>query len=184
MTQDLMRYDLMLQEAMRSLVRKALRRACTPEGLPGQHHFYLSFLTRAAGVEVADYLKEQYPEEMTIVLEHQYWDLEVQDDHFEVTLKFKDVPQHLVIPYSAMTRFFDPSVNFGLPLKPDHSAQQVELFPAGETNQEASNGKTKSAAETKPDPKEKPKNENNKDKDGETDEKMGEVVSLDSFRKK
>ncbi|MGF1461590.1 MAG: SspB family protein [Maricaulaceae bacterium] len=108
-----MRYDWLAQEALRGVVREALRRAAR-EGLPGQHHFYISFRTRAAGVDIDQQLLEKYPDEMTIVLEHQFWDLAAEDDFFEVTLKFSGVPKYLKVPYSAVSRFQDPSVGFGL----------------------------------------------------------------------
>jgi hypothetical protein len=107
-------YEKMAQEALRGVVRGALRRVEKTGALPGRHHFYLTFRTKHAGVDIADYLVEKYPEEMTIVLEHQFYDLAVTDRKFEVTLRFAGVPQHLVIPFGALTRFYDPSVRFGL----------------------------------------------------------------------
>jgi len=114
MAKDLMRYDLMAQEALRGVVKQALLQAKTPEGLPGAHHFYITFKTRAPGVDVDDALLSKYPDEMTIVLEHQFWDLEITDIGFEVTLKFSGVPQYLKLPYTAISRFHDPSVGFHL----------------------------------------------------------------------
>jgi hypothetical protein len=111
---DYIGYEALSQAAMRGVVREALRRAKTNGGLPGDHHFYISFRTRAPGVKIADHLIQRFPEEMTIVIQHQYWDLEVHDGHFEVVLKFAGVPQHLSVPLAAITRFVDPSVNFGL----------------------------------------------------------------------
>lgn len=107
-------YEKMAQEALRGVVREALKRVQKTGALPGRHHFYLTFKTRHAGVDIADYLTEKYPDEMTIVLEHQFYDLTVTDRRFEVTLRFAGVPQHLVIPFGALTRFYDPSVRFGL----------------------------------------------------------------------
>lgn len=111
---DYIGYDALSQAAMRGVVREALRRAKSSGGLPGEHHFYISFRTRAPGVKIAPHLVQRFPEEMTIVIQHQYWDLEVHDGHFEIVLKFAGVPQHLSIPLAAITRFVDPSVNFGL----------------------------------------------------------------------
>lgn len=111
---DYIGYDALSQAAMRGVVREALRRAKASGGLPGEHHFYISFRTRAPGVKIAPHLVQRFPEEMTIVVQHQYWDLEVHDGHFEIVLKFSGVPQHLSIPLAAITRFVDPSVNFGL----------------------------------------------------------------------
>lgn len=106
-------YDRLMQEAMRSVVRNALQQA-TSRGLPGKHHFYITFRTRAPGVVIPEHLSARYPEEMTIVLEHQFWDLEVYPDRFRVILKFNGQPHPIVIPFAAITRFFDPSVKFGL----------------------------------------------------------------------
>jgi hypothetical protein len=99
-------YEKMAQEALRGVVREALKRVQKTGALPGRHHFYLTFKTRHPGVDIAD--------EMTIVLEHQFYDLTVTERRFEVTLRFAGVPQHLVIPFGALTRFYDPSVRFGL----------------------------------------------------------------------
>jgi len=102
----------MAQEALKGVVRAALRRANAPGGLPGAHHFYLTFKTGAAGVEGPEELLSRYPDEMTIVLQHQFWDLEIGDEAFGVTLKFGGRPQSLRVPYAALTRFYDPSVQF------------------------------------------------------------------------
>ena len=110
--QDLMNYEGMAQDALRGVVKAALLRAGAPGGLPGAHHFYLTFKTGAPGVEGPEELLSRYPDEMTIVLQHQFWDLEVGDRDFGVTLKFGGRPQSLVVPYAAMTRFYDPSVQF------------------------------------------------------------------------
>lgn len=111
---DYIGYDSLTQGAMRGVVREAIRSAQANCQTPGEHHFYVTFRTRAPGVQIADYLVEQFPEDMTIVIQHQFWDLEVHDGHFEIILKFSGIPQHLRIPFSAITRFVDPSVNFGL----------------------------------------------------------------------
>ncbi len=113
MAEDQMHYDEMAQDALRGVIRKALEIAKGP-GLPGEHHFYISFRTRAAGVSISDKLREQYPEEMTIVLQHQFWNLDVREDGFSVDLTFNKIPETLVVPYSAVHAFFDPSVQFGL----------------------------------------------------------------------
>lgn len=108
-----MRYDLLAQEALRGVVRRALDVAAK-KGLPGEHHFYISFRTDAPGVEISEKLKKQYPEEITIVLQHQFYNLDVRDDGFSVDLTFNKVPEKLVVPYAAVQGFFDPSVQFGL----------------------------------------------------------------------
>ena len=109
-----MGYDKLAQEALRTVVRGAIERAAGPEGLPGAHHFYIMFRTTDPACDIDDALKESYPEEMTIVLEHQFWDLSTSDEGFEVTLKFGGVPKYLFVPWRAVTRFHDPSVDFRL----------------------------------------------------------------------
>src|SRR5215468_7257645 len=103
-----------MQDALRGVVRAALQEAASPRGLPGKHHFYITFRTHAPGVLIPEHLRARYPDEMTIVLEHQFWDLEVYSDRFRVILKFSGQPHPIVIPFAAVTRFFDPSVKFGL----------------------------------------------------------------------
>jgi hypothetical protein len=107
-------YQAMVQSAMKGVLRAVLRKAADMGALPGDHHFYVTFRTRTPGVQMADHLSDRFPEEMTIVIQHQYWDFEVHDDRFEIILRFGGIPQHLRVPFSAVTRFFDPSVNFGL----------------------------------------------------------------------
>lgn len=176
MATDLMRYDLLAQEALRGVIREALIRAAGPDGLPGAHHFYISFKTEAAGVDIDESLKDKYPEEMTIVLEHQFWDLNPQDDFFEVTLKFGGVPKYLKVPYSAVNRFHDPSVGFHLQFEP-----MMEAIADEDRSEAAEPAKL----ETKPKKKKKKKEAADT---GATSAKASgdgaEVVSLDSFRKK
>jgi hypothetical protein len=114
---DLLRYDKMVEAALRGVVREALARAAA-SGLPGAHHFYITFRTRFPGLTLPDYLAQQYPEEMTVVLEHQFWELEVTDACFSVTLSFQNKPERLVIPFEAITAFADPAVKFGLQFQP------------------------------------------------------------------
>ncbi|WP_420559254.1 SspB family protein [Tepidicaulis sp.] len=157
-SQDLMRYDLMAQEALKGVVRKSLEIA-GKEGLPGEHHFYISFRTDAPGVQISDRLKEQYPEEITIVLQHQFWDLDVSEKGFSVNLSFNKVPERLVVPFSALLGFFDPSVQFGLQFaQGEDAAADEELEPAQEPG-------TEDAESPAP------------------GEAGGDVVSLDAFRK-
>jgi hypothetical protein len=113
MPTDHIRYDLLAQEALRGVVRRVLVDVAR-NGLPGEHHFYVTFDTRAPGLKISDRLKAEHPEEMTIVLQHQFWDLAVTDQGFEVGLSFKGIPERLVIPFEAIKGFFDPSVQFGL----------------------------------------------------------------------
>ena len=112
-TDGTLQYDKMVEGALRMVVRQALSFAAE-NGLPGQHHFYIGFDTGAPGVDIPDTLRADYPQEMTIALQYQFWDLAVTDDHFEVTLSFNKVPSRLVIPFAAVTSFVDPSVPFGL----------------------------------------------------------------------
>ncbi len=113
MARDFMDYNSMVEDALRLVVRRAVERVIA-EGLPGNHHFYISFRTDFAGVDIPDYLHARYPEEMTIVLQHQYGGLHCDDEKLGVTLNFNKVPEHLVVPFAAITAFADPSVNFGL----------------------------------------------------------------------
>ena len=124
MVQDLIRYDILAQEALRGVVRRVLTDVAR-DGLPGEHHFYIAFDTRAPGVRVSQRLREQYPEEMTIVLQHQFWDLAVTEHTFEVGLSFGGVPERLLIPFSAVKGFFDPSVQFGLQFEVAREADET-----------------------------------------------------------
>ena len=110
---DQIRYDLLTQQALRGVVHSVLTDTAK-KGLPGDHHFYISFDTRADGVHMSDRLRAQYPEEMTIILQHQFWDLKVDEEEFEVGLSFGGVPERLTVPFEAINGFFDPSVQFGL----------------------------------------------------------------------
>lgn len=190
MSKDVLRYDLMVQEALKGVVRKILTEAAR-DGLPGEHHFYVTFRTGAPGVRLSQRLREKHPDEMTIVLQHQFWDLSVSDHAFEVGLSFSGVPERLLIPFDAITTFFDPSVQFGLKFEtqgdPEESgAPQSEsvVAPAPVPTKSMPAGvpalKTRaSAAEDTDKSSDAPANET------EDDGKSGaEVVSLDSFRKK
>ena len=180
---DHFRYDLLTQQALRGVVRNVLTEAAK-KGMPGEHHFYISFDTTAEGVRMSNRLRVQYPEQMTIILQHQFWDLAVNERGFEVGLSFGGIPEKLGIPFEAISGFFDPSVQFGL---------QFEEVTEGEERQSPANAQDKpvkkkrgtppppavvapapspaspaAAAEPKPD---KPAG-------------GGEVVRLDRFRKK
>ena len=180
MSQDLMNYEQMTQLALRGVVRDAIRRVIREDGLPGAHHFYITFLTRYPGAEIDEGLAKKYPEEITIVLEHQFWDLQAHADEFEVTLKFGGIPKYLKVPYHAITRFHDPSVGFALQFDPPK-----EMEPAAP---EIANIKPAKA------PKPKKAKANTADKDAvvsveadetaKTEEPADKVVSLDAFRKK
>jgi len=113
MAADLIRYDLLVQDAVRGVVRKVLSDVAR-DGIPGEHHFYIGFRTHARGVRLSARMRELYPDEMTIVLQHQFWDLSVSGEAFEVGLSFQNIPEMLLIPFDAVTRFADPSVGFEL----------------------------------------------------------------------
>ncbi len=113
MARDSLHYDKMVETALRGVVRQALA-SVVDQGLPGNHHFYLTFRTNHPDVDIADRLHAQYPQEMTIVLQHQFWGLEVTDEYFVVNLSFSNVPERLKVPYAALVSFVDPSVKFGL----------------------------------------------------------------------
>lgn len=151
---DEMRYDLLTQQALRGVIRAALERAAQGDGLPGAHHFYITFKTRAPGVSIPADLLARYPDEITVVIQHQYWDLAPEADQFTVVLQFSGQPKKLVVPYPAITRFYDPSVQFVLQFEPP------QIAPAAE--------------EAAPEP----------DDDGDGPDDGPKVVSLDQFRKK
>ncbi|MET3599910.1 SspB family protein [Martelella mangrovi] len=159
MGQDHIRYDILAQDALRGMVRKVLSEVAATGHLPGEHHFFITFLTGAPGVRISQALKEKYAQQMTIVIQHQYWDLKVTDSHFEIGLSFSDVPERLVVPFNAIVGFYDPSVNFELEF--DVATLDVE--------------------EEKP---VEPQVENSGDDDGPGDDDGASVVSLDAFRKK
>ena len=185
-----MNYEQMTQLALRGVVRDAVRRVIREDGLPGAHHFYITFMTRYPGVDIDDGLAAKYPDEITIVLEHQYWDLNAYETEFEVTLKFGGIPKYLKVPYHAITRFHDPSVGFALQFDPppemDDSEPVTQISPAKKPSAAAPEstalGAPAKKSVGKPKAKKKVKDETPKD---ETKEDSGEkVVSLDSFRKK
>ena len=131
---DHFRYDLLTQQALRGVVRNVLTEVVKKKGLPGDHHFYISFDTQADGVRMSDRLRAQYPEQMTVILQHQYWDLAVSERGFEVGLSFGGIPEKLAIPFEAINGFFDPSVQFGL---------QFEEVVEGEERQSPANAQEK-----------------------------------------
>lgn len=136
--QDLMHYEAMAQDALRGVVKTALKRAAAPGGLPGAHHFYVTFKTDAPGVSGPPDLLGKYPDEMTIVLQHQYWDLAPGETFFSVTLQFGGQPKRLSVPYAAVTRFYDPSVQFLLQFEPAATeGKAAEPDPAADQASEA-----------------------------------------------
>jgi len=208
MADDLIRYDLLVQDALRGVVRKVLTDAAQ-NGLMGEHHFYVSFRTEAPGVRISQALREKYPQDMTIVLQHQFWDLAVTEHAFEVGLSFSVVPERLLVPFDALSGFFDPSVQFGLKFDLGEVAQESgePEAPAakngprgaasepGEVKPKAGTGLATIGGTTVPTVLPAPaaqgaKGDKGDDKaprpaakkDGE--ESTAEVVSLDAFRKK
>ena len=159
MPEDLMRYDLLAQQALRGVVREALNIAAAT-GLPGEHHFYIAFNTKYPGVEISERLAQRYPREMTIVLQHQYWNLKVHDDRFEAELSFDNIPEKLVIPFDAVKGFLDPAVQFGLQFESVPVKSKLKEVPAAVSDTAAPDSEAAPAPDS-------PK-----------------IVSLDSFRKK
>lgn len=158
---EILRYDRMVESALRGVVRRSVEEVME-HGLPGEHHFYITFLTDYPGVEIPKYLRDRYPGEMTIVLQYQFSDLSVNDKVMSVTLSFNNVPERLVVPLGAISIFADPSVNFALQFQPmgdtmDDDGLSAVLEDDGPDGDGSGGGKAK---------------------------KTGEVVSLDKFRKK
>jgi len=122
---DEMHYEQLAQDALRGVIRSALERAASPGGIPGAHHFYITFGTRLPGVSLPNDILAKYPEEMTVVLQHQYWDLALEPDRFSVMLKFGGLPKVLSVPYKAITRFYDPAVQFLLQFEPPAPEEAV-----------------------------------------------------------
>ena len=195
---DHIRYDLLAQTALRGVLRTVLSDAAK-NGLPGDHHFFVTFDTRAEGVRLSQRMRAQYPEEMTIVLQHQFWDLSVSDDGFEVGLSFGGVPERLVIPFTAVKGFFDPSVQFGLQFEPigeaatEESAKEASSSPPRKGDNEtmpspvdAKARRTTPALAAVPTPANPPTASPDNQAEQPSDKSMnrGEVVPLDRFRKK
>jgi len=166
-------YDLLVQEALRGVVRDILARVAE-EGLPGSHHFYVAFKTRTPGVQIPERLRQRYPDEMTIVLQHRFWGLTVYDDRFEVGLSFNQKPEHLIIPFEAVIGFVDPSVQFALQFQDERSGEEDSAGTEGESIQSDDAQDTTSQADTA----------DQDDATGEATPSSDNVVTLDQFRKK
>jgi hypothetical protein len=189
MPEDLIRYEALVLDALRGVVRAVLQRVLK-RGIPGEHHFFITFDTKAPGVGLSKRLKDQYPHEMTVVLQHQFWDLAVTEDRFEVRLSFNNIPERLVIPFSAVRIFQDPTVPFALALRPPEGEDSekaglnpdMALLPAPKHDLGISSVSSQSlesldremAAALQPENEEAPAEER----------RTAEVVSLDKFRKK
>jgi hypothetical protein len=174
MATDHIRYDVLARDALRGVLRRVLSDAAE-HGLPGEHHFFITFVSTAEGVKLSPRLLAQYPEEMTVILQHQFWDLVVTEDRFEVGLSFGGIPERLVVPFNSIKSFFDPSVQFGLQFDPSESgaeapAANLPAVPAPSALTVASPPAASPAPES-PDEPVKPS-------------EGAEVVRLDRFRKK
>ncbi len=163
-SEDLLRYDLLTENAMRSVMHQVLNQVSLT-GLPGDHHFFITFKTKAHGVQIALRLQETHPDEMTIVLQHQYKDLQVAEDHFSVSLSFNNIPETLIIPFSSVVSFFDPSVEFGLRFGSVETLEELDQLIGADAD-DFSNSFNPEGVETKA--------------DGES----AQIVDIESFRKK
>lgn len=200
MPTDKIRYDLLVQEALRGVMRKVLGDAAR-DGMPGEHHFFITFRTDAPGVRISERTRERFPEEITIILQHQFWDLSVTEFGFEVGLSFSNVPERLSVPWEAVTGFFDPTVDFGLKFElqdpePEVGANDTEptprlsAVPAAKSRAEkAPRGASSEPTETAPAAKAKaevkaeaPAAPAEPEKNVEAGD--AKVVSIDAFRKK
>jgi uncharacterized protein len=166
MTKDFIGYQALTDTALRGVVRDAMRKI-EKTGLLASHHFRVTFKTNYPGVEIPDFLREQYPDEMMIILQHQFWGLKVKDNHFEVTLSFRKIPATLVVPFAALTQFADPGVSFALQFREtDEDGELKPLPPTPLSLSERAEPPPPAPSEEKP------------------AAAPGEVVSLDAFRKK
>ncbi len=175
----MLRYDKMVEHALRGVVKRAIENVIEEGELPGDHHFYITFLTEYPGVKIPEYLKERYPGEMTIVLQYQFFDLYVDDEKMQVKLSFNNIPELLTIPLSAISIFADPSVNFALQFQPVTDDLHDSLLDALD---EIDGGEDDNTPDDS-DKKSKKKSTGKKKKDGNSGD-SGQVISLDSFRKK
>jgi hypothetical protein len=170
MAKDFIGYQALTEAALRGVVRDALKRV-EKQGLIGSHHFCITFKTQFPGVEIPDFLHEQYPDEMMIILQHQFSGLRVRDDCFQVTLSFKKIPAGLTVPYAALTQFVDPGVQFGLQFQPGEGSADMKAAP-----KTLPGSKTALPAGLRPVP--------DASEEAERPSAPAEVVSLDAFRKK
>lgn len=199
MTTDLIRYDLLVQEALKGVVRRVLTDAAR-DGLPGEHHFYVSFRTDKPGVRISSRLRERYPADMTIVLQHQFENLVIGDQAFEVGLSFSGIPERLRVPFDSLIGFFDPSVQFGLKFEAQEAGagegggqpappEGAGLTAIGAPLPRIGSRKLEAVPDiAKPEPAKKPAVSRKKSKEPKPEEPAGdgggEVVSLDAFRRK
>lgn len=176
MVKDYIGYQTLTDAALRGVVCETLRRA-EKQGLVGSHHFYITFKTAYPGVDIPDFLHEQYPDEMTIILQHQFWGLKVTDEFFEVSLSFRKIPTSLKIPFAALAAFADPGVQFGLQFRGEDNGEAKPPGPiALSTSAAPKDVKEKAKPAAKPGPL--------PESAASADASPGEVVSLDAFRRK
>jgi len=189
--EDLIRYDVLTQEALRDVIRKVLLEVAS-SGLPGEHHFFITFRTDHPSVRLSARMRERYPEEMTIVIQHSFWDLKITDTYFEIDLSFDDILERLRVPFSSLKGFFDPHVKFGVQFDAEYleaANGDVEVVlegsdDSGEVENLPQVAQSRDMAKSTKNSKSKSK----KKKDGEQNEQEtsegAEIVSLDQFRNK
>lgn len=179
---DRFHYDALVDDALRSVVRRVLAQVAE-KGLPGSHHFYISFRSTDPGVVLPDYLRAKYPEEMTIVLQHQYWDLVLGPNHFEVTVSFNKQQERIRVPFAALSAFVDPSVRFGLQFdRKDKGGEKVEPPAAAPAALPPAEKRPPLAAPTTSEAK--PEGSAEQPPEAKPEDAASKVVKLDSFRKK
>ncbi|CBI76658.1 conserved protein of unknown function [Bartonella clarridgeiae 73] len=181
MVQDQIRYDILVQDALRGVIRKVLLEV-GKAGLPGNHHFFITFLTNAPGIKISPRLQERYPDQMTIVLQHQFRDLSVSETAFEVTLSFGEITERLVIPFNSIQVFYDPTAAFeaafdlpsNLTSGENESSENTSCTPVIPSNKQKKENVSTKLSNLKKD--KEPSNSDSK--------QSADIVSLDSFRKK
>jgi len=197
MPTDFIRYDLLVQDALRSVVRKVLTDAAR-SGLPGEHHFNISFKTQAPGVNIPAQMRQRYPDEMAIILQHEFWDLTVGPETFEVSLNFSRKPERLTIPFDSITGFSDPSVPFGFKLEPRLTSERETTAPAPGLREIPKPARVPTPAParvpapakplapiaTKPAPAEKTSDKTSEKTPAKPSDGAAKIVSIDAFRKK
>jgi hypothetical protein len=186
MATDLIRYDLLVQDALRSVVRKVLADTARG-GLIGEHHFNIAFKTQAPGVVVPAGIKQRFPDEMSIILQHEFWDLVVREDAFEVSLNFSRKPERLTVPFDSITGFTDPSVPFGFKLEPRLSEPAASRAPPAAERKEPTATPARAPAKPAPVKSAKPAPAAKSAQVAEKPAESGgeaKVVSIDAFRKK
>ena len=195
--EDLIRYDVLTQDALRDVIRKVLEEV-SAVGLPGEHHFFITFRTDHPGVRLSARMRERYPEEMTIVIQHSYWDLNVSENHFEIDLSFDDILERLRVPFSSLKGFFDPHVKFGVQFDTEFlEAANVDNLEEQDDSPDENPENLPQVAQTREMTKTKPKKRSKKAaetdveveikeaaKEEEDEATSAEIVSLDQFRNK